>query len=224
MKPHTAYRLKIVLGVLMVLSAYCAGSGRVDLWPGWGYAAFCLVASISSYLIASRVAPDLIVERVSWDAGVKRWDRPIVSLLMLTPIVTCLVAGLEARWSGVRPADYRVVLGYALGLSGAALTQAAMAVNRFYAPVVRIQKERGHTVVDSGPYLLVRHPGNLGNVMLSAGAPLMLASDWAWIPAGVSMLLTIVRTILEDRTLRLELPGYAAFAERTRYRLIPGVW
>lgn len=224
MKPRTAYRLKIVLGALMVLGAYCAGSGRLDLWPGWGYAAFCLLTLITSYLIASKVAPDLIVERVSWDAGVKRWDRPIVSLLMLAPIVTCLVAGLEARWRGVRLADYRVVLGYALALSGAALTQAAMAANRFYAPVVRIQKERGHTVVDSGPYRLVRHPGNLGNVTLSAGAPLMLASDWAWIPAAAPMLLTIVRTMLEDRTLRLELPGYAAFAERTRYRLIPGVW
>ena len=208
----------------MMEGAYCAGCGRVDLWPGWCYAAFFLVTLATSYLTARRVAPDLIVERVSWDAGVKRWDRPIVSLLMFGPIITCLVAGLDTRRNGLRAADYKVILGYALALSGSALTQAAMTVNRFYAPVVRIQKERGHKVVDSGPYRMVRHPGNMGNLILNVGAPLMLASDWAWIPAGVCIVLTIVRTMLEDRTLRLELPGYTVFAERTRDRLIPGIW
>jgi protein-S-isoprenylcysteine O-methyltransferase Ste14 len=64
----------------------------------------------------------------------------------------------------------------------------------------------------------------MGNVILNVAAPFMLASDWAWIPAGVCIVLTIVRTMLEDRTLCLELPGYTAFAERTRNRLIPGVW
>jgi protein-S-isoprenylcysteine O-methyltransferase Ste14 len=204
--------------------AYSAGCGRIDLWPGWYYAAFFLVSFSTSYLIAVRVAPDLIVERVSWDAGVKRWDIPIVSVLILGPIITCLVAGLDARRNGIRAADFKVVLGFALGLARSALTHAAIAVNRFYAPVVRIQKDRGHQVVDSGPYRLLRRPGNLGNVILSAAAPFMLASDWAWIPAGVFIVLTIVRTMLEDRTLYLELPGYTSFSERTRNRLIPWVW
>ncbi|MGD0870518.1 MAG: isoprenylcysteine carboxylmethyltransferase family protein [Bryobacteraceae bacterium] len=144
--------------------------------------------------------------------------------MMFGPIITCLVAGLDARRHGVGPMDFKVVLGYALAVAGSALTQTALAVNRFYAPVVRIQTERGHQVVDSGPYKLVRHPGNMGNVILNVAAPFMLASDWAWIPAGVCIVLTIVRTMLEDRTLCLELPGYTAFAERTRNRLIPGVW
>jgi protein-S-isoprenylcysteine O-methyltransferase Ste14 len=224
MNPRSAYHLKIVLGVLMLLGAYCAGSGRLDLWPGWCYAVFSLTTMAASYLVAIRVAPDLIVERVSWDAGVKRWDRPIVMWLMLGPVVTCLVAGLEARRHGVREADFEVVLGYTLGLAGSVLTQAAMAANRFYTPVVRIQKERGHKVIDSGPYRLVRHPGNLGNLMLNVAAPLMLASDWAWIPAAVSIVLTVVRTALEDRTLRAELEGYGEYAGRVTNRLVPGVW
>src|SRR6266567_849532 len=224
MKPQRKFQLKIVLGVLMMLGAYCAGSGRVDLWPGWCYAAFFLVAFSVSYSIAVRVAPDLVVERVAWDAGVKRWDRPIVSVLMFGPIITCLVAGLDARQNGIPAPDFTVVVGFTLALVGSALTNAAMAVNRFYAPVVRIQKDRGHQVVDSGLYRLVRHPGNLGNVILNAAAPFMLASNWAWIPAGVCIVLTIVRTMLEDRTLYLELPGYVSFSERTRNRLIPGIW
>jgi len=149
-KPESAYQLKIVLGILMILGAYCAGSGRVDLWPGWCYAAFFLVALTTSYRIARRVAPDLIVERVSWGEGAKQWDRPIVSFLALGPIVTCLVAGFNARRNGIGAADYKVILGYALGISGSVLTQAAIAANRFYAPVARIEDERGHKVVDSG--------------------------------------------------------------------------
>ena len=118
MKPQSAYQLKIVLGVLMLVGAYCAGSGRIDLWPGWCYAAYSLVAAGASYLISVRVAPDLIAERVSWDEGVKRWDRPIVAWLMFGPVVTCLVAGLESRRNGVGPVDFKVFLGYGLALAG----------------------------------------------------------------------------------------------------------
>ena len=125
MNPRSTYQMKIVLGVLMLLGAYCAGSGRFDLWPGWCYAAFALATVVASYRVAIRVAPDLIVERVSWDAGVKRWDQPIVMWLMLGPVVTCLVAGLDARRNGIRAVDFEVVLGYALGLAGSVLTQAA---------------------------------------------------------------------------------------------------
>ena len=224
MPPHRMFQLKIVFGALLMAAAYCAASGRIDLWPGWCYAAFFLIMLTASYLVLARIAPDLIVERVSWHAGVMRWDKQIVTWLMFAPIVTCLVAGLDARRNGIDAARIKVVLGYVLAIGGAALTQTATAANRFYASVVRIQKERGHRVVESGPYRLVRHPGNLGNLILNIATPLMLASNWAWFPVGVSILLTIVRTMLEDRMLRRELPGYAEYAQRTTGRLLPGVW
>lgn len=88
--------------------------------------------------------------------------------------------------------------------------------NRLYSSVVRIQKERGHRVI--GPYRLVRHPGNLGNMLLNLAAPFMLESDWVWIPAGARIVLLVVRTAL------IELPGYEDYAGRTRGRLIPGIW
>jgi protein-S-isoprenylcysteine O-methyltransferase Ste14 len=152
------------------------------------------------------------------------WDTRIVAWLAISPIVTCLVAGLGARHSGINYPLYKVLLGYALAIGGAGLTHTAMAMNRFYAPTVRIQADRGHTVVESGPYKRIRHPGNLGNTLSNIATPLMLASHWAWIPSGVSILLTLVRTSLEDRFLCMELPGYSEFARRTRSRLIPGVW
>jgi protein-S-isoprenylcysteine O-methyltransferase Ste14 len=97
-------------------------------------------------------------------------------------------------------------------------------VNKFAEPTVRIQTERGQKVIDTGPYAIVRHPLYLGGVILFTGIPLALGSFWALIPTAVGTLVLVVRTVLEDRTLREELEGYKEYAGRVRYRLIPGVW
>jgi protein-S-isoprenylcysteine O-methyltransferase Ste14 len=222
--PQRKFKLKIALGVVFILAAYCAGSGRLDLWPGWCYAGYFLLMLTLSHAVLGRVAPDLIKERVSVHAGSPQWDTAIVGWLAMSPIVTCLVAGLDARHNGVGYPLSGVLLGYSLAICGTALTHSAMAVNRFYAPTVRMQADRGHTVIEAGPYRQVRHPGNLGNVLLNAATPLMLASRWAWIPAGASILSILVRTFLEDRFLCAELPGYPEFVRRTRSRLLPGIW
>ena len=98
-----------------------------------------------------------------------------------------------------------------------------MSVNKFAEITVRIQTERGHKVVDTGPYAIVRHPFYVASFWL-AGIPLSLGSYWALIPAAITVLVVVVRTALEDRTLQSELPGYKEYAARVRYRLIPGVW
>ncbi len=97
-------------------------------------------------------------------------------------------------------------------------------VNRFFSAVVRVQTDRGHTVVDAGPYRWMRHPAYAGGVIANLAVPLMLGSAWALIPGALTAALTVLRTALEDRTLRAELPGYADYAGRTRWRLCPGVW
>ena len=99
-----------------------------------------------------------------------------------------------------------------------------MVSNEFFSGVVRIQMERGHKVASAGPYQYVRHPGYVGITLLTLGTPLMLGSAWAFIPAGATVLLTVFRTALEDATLQRELDGYADYAARVRYRLLPGVW
>jgi len=109
------------------------------------------------------------------------------------------------------------VLGYALFLW-------AMASNAFFAEGVRIQEERGHTVATGGPYRFVRHPGYVGSILATVATPCLLGSPWALIPAIVSGALYVVRTNLEDKTLRQELPGYEQYARQTRHRLLPGVW
>jgi protein-S-isoprenylcysteine O-methyltransferase Ste14 len=99
-----------------------------------------------------------------------------------------------------------------------------MAANPHFESTVRIQRELGHVVVERGPYGLVRHPGYLGFCIGSLGAPLMLQS---WPALAIGSLLPVafvLRTALEDKLLQRELPGYAAYATRVRYRLLPGVW
>jgi protein-S-isoprenylcysteine O-methyltransferase Ste14 len=100
----------------------------------------------------------------------------------------------------------------------------ALAVNRFFSSAVRIQTERGHEVCDTGPYRYVRHPGYAGNVLPLFGIVLALSSLWTVIPAVIALIIVVVRTELEDRTLQAELPGYQDYAQRVRYRLLPGIY
>ncbi|NJD58909.1 MAG: hypothetical protein C3F13_18355 [Anaerolineales bacterium] len=99
-----------------------------------------------------------------------------------------------------------------------------MASNTFFSQVVRIQADRGHTVATGGPYKVVRHPSYLGMVFFELALSTLLASWPAIIIGGICAILFILRTALEDRTLQAELPGYPAYAQRVRYRLVPGIW
>ena len=100
----------------------------------------------------------------------------------------------------------------------------AMAVNKFFAWFVRIQKDRGHHAVVSGPYQFVRHPGYVGGILMMISTPAMLGSVWAFIPMGLAICTLVVRTAREDWILREELDGYRGYARRVRYRLFPCVW
>jgi protein-S-isoprenylcysteine O-methyltransferase Ste14 len=210
-------------GFILFLSA-----GRLD-WV-WGWALLIVVAAFLAAhpLILIPINPELLAEREKGlrDKGMKAWDRWIAGLAAgAFPIASWVVAGLDVRWNwtGPIPLAYHVggvivmVLGYALFLW-------AMASNAFFAEGVRIQQERGHTVTTGGPYRYARHPGYVGAILSQAATPCLLGSAWAIIPAVASAALFVVRTYLEDQTLRQELPGYEAYAQRTRYRLLPGVW
>jgi protein-S-isoprenylcysteine O-methyltransferase Ste14 len=100
----------------------------------------------------------------------------------------------------------------------------ALVENRFFSSVVRIQTDRGHMVCDSGPYRIVRHPGYAGNILAQPGIMLALGSVWTIIPVIIALIIAVIRTLLEDKTLQEELPGYRDYLRRVRYRLIPGVF
>jgi len=156
----------------------------------------------------------------------KAWDKvlaPLMALSVVFPMV--IVAGLDHRrgWSPVFPL-WLIVLGFILISLGYAFATWALVENRFFSSTVRIQTDRGHVVCDSGPYRIVRHPGYAGNILPLLGIVLALGSVWTLIPAVVALIITVIRTTLEDRTLQDELPGYRDYAGRVRYRLIPGLY
>jgi protein-S-isoprenylcysteine O-methyltransferase Ste14 len=184
-------------------------------------------ATLLSRLLLLRVHPDLIDERASsLDAeNAKPWDKLLAPAMGLTPLLVLAVAGLDQRFGWSPPFGPGLeLIGLLLVALGYAIATWAMLSNRFFSGVVRIQTERGHEVVDSGPYRFVRHPGYAGSLLAGIGFPLALSSMWAWLPLLLVLVVTVVRTRLEDETLRQELPGYDAFSARTRFRLLPGVW
>lgn len=200
-------------------------AGTLD-WPaGWLHFGIIVASLFGNYLYLRRGNPAVIVHRMQIGKGTKRWDQVWLAVFTLLFLALYIVAGFDAvryQWSSLSP--WLWPLGLACWLLGNALLTWAMGVNPFFEKTVRIQTERGHRVIDSGPYAIVRHPGYLGFFGWLLSVPLMLGSCWALIPAALAILSVVVRTALEDRTLREELDGYQAYAERVRYRLIPGVW
>jgi protein-S-isoprenylcysteine O-methyltransferase Ste14 len=136
-----------------------------------------------------------------------------------------IVAGLDVRfgWSPELALAIRLA-ALVLWLQGDVFSKWAAVSNRFYSRLVRIQEDRGHTVVTDGPYRTVRHPGYAGALLVGLATPIALGSLWALVPAVLLGLLLVIRTALEDRTLHAELSGYAAYAQQTRYRLVPLIW
>jgi protein-S-isoprenylcysteine O-methyltransferase Ste14 len=223
-RPVVQFLLLVVLFPCVLFLA----AGRLN-WPiALIYVAIHVVSAIVGRLIVLRVSPDLLVERArSLDAERgKSWDRPLVLLVALIgPLVIWVVAGLDERWNW--SPDLSLVLQVAallLVILGYAIGDWAMAVNAYFSGVVRIQDDRGQTVVQTGPYRLVRHPAYAGALLCYLAMPVMLDSLWGLIPAALTVAIVWLRTLLEDRTLATELPGYADYAQCTRYRLIPGIW
>jgi len=202
-------------------------SGQWDWWQAWAYATASILAFVISRLIVARKHPDLLKERARFMQAkdTKPWDKVLAPLLGVGSILTTVAAGLD-RYYHPMPASTLTLNLVALGiiLLGYGFSSWALIENRFFSGTVRIQTERGQHVISSGPYQIVRHPGYAGGLLGYLFIPLLLNSSWAWIPTILLVVVMVTRTALEDKTLQAELPGYREFAQKTRYRLLPGIW
>jgi protein-S-isoprenylcysteine O-methyltransferase Ste14 len=218
------YAIKSLFGVAFYGAILFLAAGTLR-WPGaWIYLVLFLLVLMASSLFTN--AELLRDERGVGQQGRKTWDLSLVSLYgIVTTIAVPILAGLDWRygWAASIP-TWLVVIAGVLYVLGWAFGLWAMAVNRFFSKVVRIQHERGHHVIDVGPYQYVRHPGYTGGIIHNLGTPLILGSWWAMAPAVLAAVMLVIRTALEDRTLHTELEGYSAYSQRTRYRLVPGIW
>lgn len=219
-------RFALTIGVIAALLFLAAGTWR---WPeAWVFVVVYVGLTILSRYLVARRHPDLLAERAQFTKaeGAKSWDKVLAPLIAIGgSLVIIVVAGLDFRFGWPPPVPVWVELLALLALIlGFAFGTWAMYVNRYFSGIVRIQTDRGHQVVSAGPYRYMRHPGYVGGIVASLAIPLALGSVFALIPAALFVALTVLRTALEDKTLQAELPGYAGYAQRVRYRLLPGVW
>lgn len=226
LKASIAKRTMQVLFILIFQAAMLfLSSGRLNWVWAWVLISLYLIGLSINFTIMLRYSPETIAERARARA-IKGWDKIISSLgAVMYFVFILLVAGLDARfgWTGPVALALHIAGGVALVL-GFALFSWAMVSNAYFSTVVRIQKDRGHTVCTTGPYRFVRHPGYVGFIVQSLALPLMLGSLWSLIPGGLAALLMVARTALEDRMLHQELPGYRDYAQRVHHRLMPGIW
>lgn len=211
----------IIFGSILFLAA-----GRINWMVAWIYLGMNALTQVLSAAILIPRRPDMLAERSKVREGTKAWDHLLApAIVVFGTLAVLITAGLDARFGWSEP--FSLLLweaGLVIAFSSQMFVLWAMASNPFFAATVRIQGDRDHRVVKSGPYRIVRHPGYFGSVIYNLVIPLALASRWTFIPAVLSIILLIIRTALEDRTLRAELPGYQEYSRMTRYRLIPGVW
>ena len=219
--------VEVVATLALTAVLYFVAAGRWDSARAWvTFIAIALYFVVAIAVIMAR-RPDFAAianARGAWPKGTKAWDKAIGALLAVLYVMLPIIAGLDARFGWSSLASAWLAPGIALYVAAAMLSHWAMLSNPFFEKTVRIQEERGHSVASGGPYAFVRHPGYIAFIAMGIALPLCLGSAWALVVAAANGALIIVRTALEDRTLHRELAGYAEYARRTRYRLLPGVW
>ena len=202
-------------------------AGTLPWVMGWVY----ILAFYANQVIVGAILvpnnPQLAAERTRLDRdAAPEWDRPLTGTVSLFgPLLTLIVAGLDHRWGGsIRLSPWLRGIGVTVGVAAQCLGIWAMATNRYFYSFVRIELEEGHQVISSGPYRVIRHPGYAAGALYALATPLWLGALWAYAGSLVTITAIVLRTALEDRTLRAELPGYEAYTRRVSSRLIPGVW
>ena len=219
------YFLKSFAGVFFFIVVLFISAGRIDYYQGWIYTAVSFLGLLMNYFLTGDDT-ELLGERSNPPKDAKQWDKRILKLSALTTFIAYVVAGLDSgRYHWSRDLTWGTYfLGIVFVLTGQIFFLLAKKTNRFFSSVVRIQNDRGHTVCGSGLYKYVRHPGYCGMIISWIGFPLILGSLWSIIPIVFAICLLLIRTRLEDQTLMMELSGYNEYVQKTRFKLVPGIW
>ncbi|MBV8845280.1 MAG: isoprenylcysteine carboxylmethyltransferase family protein [Bryobacterales bacterium] len=201
------------------------GSGNLTWGRGWVCTFLYLGALIICRVIINRLNPGLLEQRekpIRQDT--KSFDKMFLRVFLSLTILQPIIAGVDKRFNGAPIPLAAVYPGIILFMIAATVITWVLVENPHAESSVRIQVDRGHHVVVSGPYRFVRHPMYVGLIFLHASIALILGSMWNLGLAALIAILFLWRTALEDQTLRRELPGYEEYATVTRYRIVPGIW
>lgn len=221
------YNVRLFLGLLAQAIIFFSAAEDADIPRAWLLFIITFFYYIFLFIIPYRVNPALILQRggSALPEDTKSWDKYIILAYTFLLYGQFFVAGwdlghIQSRSLGI---EY---LGCGLALYALSITLAVWSLieNPFFEASVRIQKDRGQRVIESGPYKLVRHPGYLSGILWHLAMPMILGSGLALIYAVPIISLLFIRAYLEDETLQAELEGYEAYTGKTRYRILPGIW
>jgi protein-S-isoprenylcysteine O-methyltransferase Ste14 len=211
-----------MMSVILIAIILLVSAGKIDWIYAWVYITSSLLVIIINAFI---FPPELISERGRKKENVERLDRLISGLITFPWLALYIVSGLDIRFGlSLELASWIHITGLVIFVLGNAFVSWAMISNIYFSTAVRIQYDRGHTVSIDGPYRFMRHPGYMGMIIYLLASPIILGSIWALIPASLVVILFIIRTAFEDNTLKNKLDGYKEYAEKVKYRLIPGIW
>lgn len=211
----------IVIGLVFFLA-----SGEISILRAWIYIGIYALGGLIIGIILLKKSPKLLNDRGKMQEGTKQFDKYIILIYFLFAIViTPFVAGIDRRLNLIEllPFFY-LYIGIILYVLSAIFSTWPMLHNPFFEGTIRIQKEKNHNVIKTGPYKIVRHPGYLGMLLGSISLPLTLGSKLAFIPLSIMITLIFIRTYYEDTTLKKELTGYSEYCKEVKYRLIPFIW
>lgn len=216
-------RMVIFLVVSSTILFLIAGDWH---WSGgWWYLGLQIVNTTLKGFLLIAARPELQEKRKKLGEGTQKWDKVLSPLMAFSTLIISLVAALGFRLAGQWQVTLWLrILAVIIATGGYLLTLWSMRQNAFFEGSVRLQSDYNHQVVSDGPYRLVRHPGYLGLTLYNCVLPLVMESAWGFVGVGYYLIILIWRIALEDRYLRENLFGYAEYAKKTRWRLVPGIW
>jgi protein-S-isoprenylcysteine O-methyltransferase Ste14 len=217
---------KGMLAMTLWVVAVFAGAGRLDWVRGWVFLVVYALVMMTMGTLLKRLNPELAEARARFmHKDTAPFDRIFLWIYFPLTFIQISAAGLDAvRLHALPLPEWTLLAGIVLFVAAMAMIAWSLLANPFAEATVRIQPDRGQTVVSTGPYHVVRHPMYVGFILMSPATALMLGSGWAMAVAALMLILVVWRTAKEDSILRRELPGYQEYSALTRFRLVPGLW
>ncbi|MGA9189569.1 MAG: isoprenylcysteine carboxylmethyltransferase family protein [Methanosarcina sp.] len=216
-----------VIGPLFLMMAlFFLSAGRLDLSRAWIFFSLYFVSLFFNMVLFLKFNPEIISARSEMIRGeMKWWDKLFGVFYTILLFIMFIVCGLDVgRFRLPSPRMEFLAVGVAIFFVGWVFVAWAMVENKFFETTVRVQKERDHKVVSTGPYAIVRHPGYAGMILFYGCTPFIIGSLYGLIPALLLAVAFVFRTYFEDRLLYEELPEYKEYAKKVRYRLVPFIW
>lgn len=217
--------LQIYFTIILQVAIVFIAAGHLNLPRVWFYFGLSIIYFAISGTIVAKLSPEVVRQRAKMHKGTKTWDKVFIAFSLPLTLIVPLIVGLDVGrfgWSYLN--IYYLIIGSVIYISASMFSQWAIVANPHFETTVRIQRDRDHKVITKGPYKIVRHPGYVSIIFINISFPLIIGSVYALFPAGIIILLFIIRTYLEDKTLQKELDGYKEYAQKVKYRLFPWVW